>query len=151
MPGATTARWIGPLLVEARPTELGRGTGFDHELLLRVDYVPGAEPATTGRLSGRLGPARAGRPGARLANGRGLGRAAAGGAWSGCGTRIAVDLFAGDRRLARMPRGRGPIRRGSCCWITAAYGNPILRWRNPDGRTLDYEYAVSARTLEARR
>lgn len=42
-PGATTVRWLGSLApLGARPPDRGDGSGFDHELLFRVEYVPGA-------------------------------------------------------------------------------------------------------------
>ena len=39
--GASTNRWIPLLTGTGRPPELGAGTGFDDELLFRVEYVPG--------------------------------------------------------------------------------------------------------------
>ena len=44
-PGATTVRWLGSLApLGARPPDREEGSGFDHELLVRVEYVPGAQP-----------------------------------------------------------------------------------------------------------
>ena len=148
VPGASTARWIGPLGVDARPTELGRGTGFDHELLLRVDYAPGAERATAGLLRGRSAQrAPAGRElGSRTVEVSGALRRVA---VLELRNAVAVDLFAGDRRLARIIAAEADPA-GRLLWMTAAYGNPALRWRNPDGRTIDYAYAVSARELARR-
>jgi Protein kinase domain len=38
---ATTERWLGSLApLGARPADRGEGSGFDHELLVRVEYVP---------------------------------------------------------------------------------------------------------------
>ena len=48
VPGATTARWLGQLFVEPRSIELGAGSGFDHEILLRAEYTRGRE-ADVGR------------------------------------------------------------------------------------------------------
>jgi predicted Ser/Thr protein kinase len=49
-PGATTIGWLGSLApLGARPPDREEGSGFDHELLVRVEYVPGARP----RLSPR--------------------------------------------------------------------------------------------------
>jgi hypothetical protein len=43
--GATTKRWLGSLApLGARPADRGERSGFDHELLVRVEYVPGARP-----------------------------------------------------------------------------------------------------------
>jgi hypothetical protein len=38
--GTTTARWLPPIRSRSTP-DLGAGTGFDDEVLLRADYVPG--------------------------------------------------------------------------------------------------------------
>jgi hypothetical protein len=149
VPGAATARWMGPLFLEARPVEQGPGSGFDHELLLRVDYEPGARVRVPGRLSGRA---------ARLApDGRTL-RARTIEAGGGELRRvkivevedgIAVDLFAGDRRLARLPAPDADPA-GRLLTLTPVSTTAILRWGNPDGRTIVHEYTVEPRTLTPR-
>jgi len=150
--GATTARWVGPLFLEPRPIELGKGSGFDHELLLRVDYVPGAAPKSSGALTG----ARA----RRAAHGRELasrtleleGRVRRASVIE-LPAGIAVDLFAGDRRLARVgapdadPAGHLSSFAVS---FTTLRAFPTLRWRNPEGRTLRYDFSVGERTLTLR-
>jgi Protein kinase domain len=151
VPGATTARWVGPLFLESRPIELGKGTGFDHEVLLRVDYRPGAARKSPGTLTGAR--ARRAPDGRQLASrtfeepGR-VRRVAvielAGG--------IAVDLFAGGRRLARAPVRADPAGRllSLALSFTTDHAFPTLRWRNPDGRTLRYDFSVGERTLTPR-
>jgi hypothetical protein len=49
--GATTDRWIPNIAGAAKPTN-GPGTGFDDELLLRVDYLPGGEQLLPHQVAG---------------------------------------------------------------------------------------------------
>ena len=60
---------------------------------------------------------------------------------------VAVDLFAGGRRLARQPAPDADPAGRLLNFTTLGLRYPILRWRNPDGRTVTHEYAVDARTL----
>jgi protein kinase-like protein len=59
--GATTERWI-PHLGPGRPATLGKGSGFDDELLLRVEYVAGGRQRVPQQVNGarasRLRPGR---------------------------------------------------------------------------------------------
>ena len=53
VPGATIERWLPPLTgAPVRPAERGAGTGFDHELLLRVGLLPGGQPASPPQVTG---------------------------------------------------------------------------------------------------
>jgi hypothetical protein len=60
--GASTRRWIPILFGGEQPPDHGPASGFDHELLLRVEYVPGGEPRRPRQISGaaaaRLEPGR---------------------------------------------------------------------------------------------
>jgi hypothetical protein len=147
--GATTARWLGRLSVEPRPVERGAGTGFDHEILVRVEYVRGARPAPAGRLGGRS--ARRAPAGRELASStlevRGRVRRLA---VVGLTEAIAVDLFARGRRLARLPvPGAHP--EGRLREFKVSGGTyPVLRWRNGDGRDVSLVFAVGTRMLRAR-
>jgi hypothetical protein len=49
--GATTDRWIPDISGASEPTS-GPGTGFDDELLLRVEYLPGGEQRLPKQVSG---------------------------------------------------------------------------------------------------
>jgi hypothetical protein len=49
--GATTDRWIPNIAGSADPTN-GPGSGFDKELLLRVEYLPGGEQRLPHQVSG---------------------------------------------------------------------------------------------------
>ena len=147
--GATTARWLGQLFLEARAIELGAGSGFDHEMLLRADYRRGAKPTVADQLSGR--PARVAPAGrellSRTVEVRGRLRRVAVVKLAGA---IALDLFAGDRRLARLPDPEVDPAGRLLNFATSGLRYPVLRWRNADGRTITHEYAVGARTLTAR-
>jgi hypothetical protein len=147
--GATTARWLGQLFLEPRPIELAAGSGFDHEILLRVDYTPGAKPTRAGKLSGRSARlAPAGRElRSRTVEVRGSLRRVA---VVKLADAIALDLFAGGRRLARLPAPAVDPAGRLLNFETSGLLYPILRWRNPDGRTIRGEYAVGARTLTGR-
>jgi hypothetical protein len=150
VPGATTARWLGQLFIEPRPIELGEGSGFDHELLLRAEYTRGAEPTSAGQLSGRAARgAPAGRElGSRAVEVEGRVRRVT---VVRLADAVAVDLFAGGRRLARLPAPDADPAGELLNFATFGLRYPILRWRNPDGATISHEYAVGARTLTARR
>ena len=149
VPGATTARWLGELFVAPRPIELGEGSGFDHEILLRADYARGARPTPSGQLSGRAAErAPAGRELRSLAvDVRGGARRVTVVALADA---VAVDLWARGRRLARVPALDADPDGRLLSFSTVGFGLPVLRWRNPDGRTLSHAYAVRARTLTAR-
>jgi hypothetical protein len=99
--GATTRRWI-PLLRPARPADHGPGTGFDNELLLRVDYLPGGTPRrprqVTGAAAAALPPGRVrARRKLRFTNGRPVEIALV-----ALGNRFAFDEFIDGRRTARI-------------------------------------------------
>lgn len=51
VPGARTDRFFGPVGPETRP-DLGPGTGFDNEVLLRVEYEPGGVPEPPEQIFG---------------------------------------------------------------------------------------------------
>jgi Protein kinase domain len=148
--GGATARWLGSLVLSVRPADRGEGSGFDHELLLRVEYVPGARPGLPGRLTGRAAElAPRGRKLRELVVEAPDGRARTVMVVRAEG-RIAVDLLDGERRLARLPvpdanpSGR-PV-------ALNTFGPPLvrLRWRNPDAQTVSHDYAVGARSLTPR-
>ncbi len=51
-PGAQTQRWVPPLRGLERPADRRAGTGFDGEVLLRVEYTPGARQRLPAQVSG---------------------------------------------------------------------------------------------------
>ena len=50
--GAQTQRWLPPLRGLERPADRRAGTGFDGEVLLRVEYAPGAQQRIPAQVSG---------------------------------------------------------------------------------------------------
>jgi len=145
-----TARWFGPLNWRSRPLEDGKGSGFDHELLLRVEYLPGAVSRSPGTLTGRaarLAPSGRELDAREVDLSRGVVRKAA---VVNVRDRIAIDLFAGRHRLERLVIA-GADARGTLLSLTA-YGQPAVSvsWRNPDGRALSLGYLVNAGSLVPR-
>jgi len=99
--GATTRRWI-PRLAAERPADLGPRSGFDRELLLRVEYVPRGEQRlprqVTGAAAARLAPGRVRiRRSLRFRNGRPVAVALV-----ALGQRFVLDQLIGGRRTARI-------------------------------------------------
>jgi hypothetical protein len=147
---APTARWFGPLIWDARTPDRGAGSGFDHELLLRVEYMPGAKWSPPAQLTG---PAAERAPAGNELVRRNV--EVRGGrvrtvALVRLGNGVAFDLFEGERRLARLLIADADPRGGLV--TLAPYSEPVLRlrWRNPDGRTIGNDYAVGARSIAPR-
>jgi serine/threonine-protein kinase len=146
--GATTERWLPPLKGLDRAPDRPGGTGFDHELLLRVGVLPGGAPRPphqiTGSAAERL-PAgllrerrtvRFGRRPTRLALVR-------------IGDAFALDEFAGHRRVARIEvpglRGGAQI----TLFLAARWGPGLggldVSYVNADSaRVIQHTYAVAA-------
>jgi serine/threonine-protein kinase len=99
--GATTSRWMGEMNGR-RPPDRTAGTGFDDELLLRVEYVPGAHQRLPHQVRGAAaatlpaGKERARRR-LRFADGRPVAVALV-----EVRDAFALDLFSDRRRVARM-------------------------------------------------
>jgi hypothetical protein len=149
VPGATTARWLGQFLIEPRPIELGAGSGFDQEILLRADFTRGAQPRRSGELSGRVAQ-RA--PAGRVLRSRTVevGDVVRRVAVVRLAGAVAVDLFARRRRLARVPAPDADPAGRLLDFNARGVASPVLRWRNPSGRTIGHEYGVGTRTLRLR-
>jgi hypothetical protein len=101
--GASLIRWFGPIEITARRIEPSPGLPTDQELMLRVEYEPGARWRAPGELTGAAA-ARAvpGRSLATYVEHRGN-RQVATLTVVRLGGAVAVDLFAGGRRAARLP------------------------------------------------
>jgi hypothetical protein len=146
---ATTARWFGPLVYQVRPAERGAGTGFDHEVLLRVEYAPGVRWRPPGQLTGRAAEdASSGRVNGRLVleprptpSSFVVVRVAG---------RVAVDLVVGGRRLARLTVPDADVRGelASLDIVSFRLGRRIVRvgWQNPDA-LVAHDYVAGQRSL----
>jgi hypothetical protein len=144
--GTTTVRWFGPLVYDVRPPERGAGTGFDHELLLRVEYVPGVDWRVDGELRGS---AASSAPAGRVVR-RFVVRAGQQLAVARIGRRVVVDLFNGARRVSRL-RLSDADAAGKPAAIEIRrirLGRPIVRvsWENADD-VVTHEYVVGERVL----
>jgi len=99
--GATTRRWI-PNLAASRPADLEPGTGFDRELLVRVEYFPGGHQRRPRQITGTeattLSPGRV-RARRRLRFTRGDPVEVA---LVQLGERFVLDEFIDGRRVARI-------------------------------------------------
>lgn len=146
---AATARWIGPLRVRQRAIDFGPGTGFDRELLLRLELVPGSVAARRSLTGAAAADAPGGEelttqpvdvPGGQV---RTL-------AVVRLGDAVVVDLFDSRGRVARAPLPDADPR-GEPLGITIVSGTvPTVRWRDPDGSTVVHSYRVSARNVTLR-
>jgi len=144
-PGAQTARWFGPIVLTVRPAE-PHDPPLRREVLLRVEYTPGATWGPPGELTGNA--AASAPAGALVARLRvdptlrmELRRTA---------RDVAVDLVERGRRAARIavadadPGGRLSVFQ----LASIRFGKPIIgvRWQNPDGE-VGHDYVVDGERL----
>jgi len=143
--GAATARWFGPIVLTVRGDEHGARPPLSRELLLRVEFVPGARWRPAGELTG---PAAAGAPAGHV-----LARVDLDGGRRveviKSGSRVAVDLLRGRRRVSRLPvAGADPDGRVLAFgFAQLRFGQPIarLQWRNADGPIVEHDYLAGSR------
>ena len=147
---SATERWFPPVRgAETEPT-LRAGTGFDHEVFLRVDYVPGGKRTLPEQL---LGVAAAAQPTGRvrarrplpLVDGRRLEIRLV-----EVGDRVALDLWSRGERVSRVfvpdLRPRGEI----IYFYATPYDDPSgevgIQWVNPNsGRFLEHYFVAQPR------
>jgi hypothetical protein len=153
--GATTERWV-PRLSVNRPPDFGPGTGFDEELLFRVEYIADAQQRIPDQVTGA--EARGLRPGrvrerhvVRFKGGRTFEEALV-----ELDGRFVLDQFVDGRRTARIgvpdfqPKGGRVI-----TFEVAATGTKppavgiYLEYANADSaRILSHYYGSDAREFE---
>jgi hypothetical protein len=153
--GTTTSRWIHALQVfEYRVPTHRAGTGFDFEILLRAEYVPGARRRFPRQLTGAR--AAAAPRGCELRSkflelsGSVVVRVAL----VKLPGRLALDLYEGSRRGARIgvPAADfdgelllfAPVSGVAHAGIPGLPSALSLEWRNPSGRVVSHLYAVGA-------
>lgn len=153
--GAATDRWLEPEGGVYGSPDRGAGTGFDYELALRADFVAGAQPALPVTLTGAAA--------ARAADGTVRARdvveiskppASVDVALVEVGERVALDMFRGERRVARifipglLPGGQ-PIDLQHYVYDGTAASEVDVWWVNPNsGRSIFHFFTVSEHQLE---
>ncbi len=139
--GATVDRWLPRLRGFFEVPTDGPGTGFDHELLLRADYVPGGEvrlpPQTTGAKA-------ASAPEGKILD-RGSVRLVEGGqrveiAVVELDATVALDLLRGGKRVARVRLSRFRPEGRLTTFAPTPEGFVDLEWINLDSSRALFEF-----------
>jgi tRNA A-37 threonylcarbamoyl transferase component Bud32 len=154
--GATTQRWKRPLGGAYGEPDLAEGTGFDHELALRADFVPGERIEDTPHLTG---PAAAKAPDGHVRVTRGLKvdkptprhlRVQL----VEVSDRVVLDVFREGERTMRVfipdlqPEGV-PVELETVSYPGEPFGEANVWWVNPNtGRVIYHDYVFSERNLE---
>ncbi len=155
--GATTERWIDDPLRggNRRKPDLGPGTGFDHELLLQVDYFPGARQRLPRQVFGfKAAAAPRGRVRARrtlkFRDGRSVEIAVV-----EVGREVALDLLNRRGRVARVMvpglRSGGQIVQFATLRYDSepALGEASIEWVNEfSARKFEHFFGVDPRGFE---
>jgi hypothetical protein len=153
--GATTQRWLATLGGFYGSPDREEGTGFDFEVALRADFVPGAELEPPEQLKGaQAANAPDGTVRKRAAVEISKPRSIANVELVEVGNRVALDLVRDGRRLARMfvpgavPGGDiGDLKFFS--FEGESFSEIAVFWVNPNtGRLIQHFYTVSAREIE---
>jgi hypothetical protein len=153
--GAATERWIAPVGGAYGLPDEGQGTGFDYEVMLRADFVPGGSirqpPQLLGSAAARAAPGTVRKrvpvlisePPTRVEV-----------AVVEVGGRVALDLFQDRRRRARMfvpgllPDGQ-PIDLASFTYEGEPAAEADLWWVNPNsGRVVFHFFHVLPHELQ---
>ncbi len=144
--GATTERWLSPAGGAYGSPDRKPGTGFDHELLVRADFVPGAELRTPTQLTGAEAD--------RAPDGRVRKReeveiskppTTVTVELVEVGDRVALDLVRGGRRVARtflpglIPGGE-PIDVKTYTYEGERYSEVDVWWVNPNSGRLIFHF-----------
>lgn len=147
--GATTSRWLPRLRGFFESPTAGPGSGFDHELLLRADYVPNGEV----RLPPQINGARA----ASAPDGKVLGRESVTLVEGGhrvqlvvveVGDAVALDLLRNQRRVARVTLPRFRPQGRLTTFAATPEGFVDLEWINLDsGRALFEFFGFDSRSF----
>ena len=144
--GAATERWLAPVGGAYGLPDEGEGSGFDYELMLRADFVPGGRVREPPQLQGAAAasapggtvrervPVKISVPPTRVEV-----------AVVEVGERVALDLFNGGRRLARMfvpgllPGGQ-PIELDAVTYPGEGFSEADLWWVNPNSGRVEFHF-----------
>jgi len=152
--GATTQRWFDPAGGAYGAPDRGPGTGLDSELLLRADFVAGAEGETPRSLSGPAAErAPDGQVRERVEVEISKPPATAPVELVEVGGRVALDLYRGERRIQRvfvpglLPGGL-PISLDTFVYEGDDHSEVDVSWVNPNsGRMVFHFFTVSENLL----
>lgn len=153
--GNTTRRWFDVVGGFYGSPDRGRGSGFDHEVLVRAEFVAGRKQAQPEKLSGAAA-ARA--PGGKLRLRRRVPISSPRGSVVAevreVGQRVALDLVRDGRRVQRLfLPGLRPGGDPATIAVLAVEGEPFggvdLRWVNPNsGRLIFYGLTMSRTDIQ---
>lgn len=147
--GATTSRWLPRLRGFFESPTAGPGSGFDHELLLRADYVPNGEVRLPPQINGRRAvSAPAGkvlrRESVTLADGGRRVQLVV----AEVEDAVALDLLRDRRRVARVMLPRFAPQGRLTTFAATPEGFVDLEWINLDsGRALFEFFGFDARSF----
>ncbi len=153
--GAETQRWFEPFGGAYGSPDRGPGTGFDHEVLLRADFVPGGEPEVPERLSGAAA-ANAPKGKVRERDEVTISKPAATVEVElvEVGDEVALDLLRDGRRIERVvvpdlvPEGQ-PIDMQTYTYEGEPMSEVDIWWVNPSsGRAIFHFFNVSERHIQ---
>ena len=148
--GASTQRWFAPAGGAYGTPDRGPGTGFDSELLLRADFVPGAQTPEPRSLTGREAErapdgevrerveVKISKPPAKVPV-----------ELVEVGDKVALDLYRGDRRIQRvflpdLVPGGIPISLDTFVYEGSGFSEVDVYWVNPSsGRLIFHFFTVS--------
>ncbi len=150
--GATTQRWLDPVGGFYGRPDRGPGTGFDHEVLVRAEFVAGRKPARPDELSGAAA-ARA--PDGKLRIRKRLQiskpRSNVTVELREVGRRVALDLVRGGRRVERLflpglRPGGDPIKLDAVAVDGEPFGGIDVRWVNLNSGRMIYQGLTVSRS-----
>lgn len=153
--GATTQRWIEPLGGAYGSPSEEEGTGFDYEMALRAEFVPGAEVSLPTHL---VGDAAASAPGGKVRDRAFIEienpRARLRLELAEVSDRVVLDVFKEGERTVRVfipglqPEGI-PVKLKAFAFPGETYGEAGIWWVNPiSGRLIFQFIGVSEEDLE---
>ncbi|MEA2123844.1 MAG: hypothetical protein QOI80_626 [Solirubrobacteraceae bacterium] len=147
--GAATERWLPPLKGLSRAPDQGAGTGFDHELMLRIGVLPGGHHRVPIQVRGSAAEKL---PAGRVRERRSVhlrGQTIAL-ALVQLGRTFALDEFAGTRRVARIevpgmrPRAQVTLFLAAL-WAPRKAGLDLNYVNEDSARVVQHTYAASSK------
>lgn len=153
--GAATQRWLSPTGGFYGSPDREAGTGFDYEVMVRADFVAGAEARTLEQLTGaEAAGAKGGEVRDRAKVEISKPRATVTVKLVEVGDRVALDLLREGRRAARMfvpgliPHGE-PVNITPFTYEGEAFSEVGVWWVNPgSGRMIFHHFNVSKRRIQ---